>query len=408
MVPVSSVPNTPIIKGQHQYMWSKLTGRLLKLAQNRVISGYSEYCSKPTNGRALLSFLVPPLLPPPRWRDHVRFSLRGVAQEIPRALNELGYIVDIIHCTNVTWHPTRKYDLFVGHGGINYESISRSLPGSVTSIYFATGLYWRENNLRLAKRIYNLTERRGCLLPGYRAVQYDEEYANQTADGIICLGNHNAVQTFGKFTRVIGINNGIYPIQWNGWRDRDHEEGRKHFLFFSGNGSVLKGLDLLIEAFAKTDLHLHICQRPEADFLRIYRGEFELPNIHLHGFIKMRSPEFEALAQQCNWVISATSTDGQPGAILECMGHGMVPILPDSANIDLGDWGIRLADCDVETIYQTIRAVSTMDPSQCRLKADKVVETTRDSYSADNFRVSFRQAVADIVAAANLMNTQVS
>ena len=112
----------------------------------------------------------------------------------------------------------------------------------------------------------------------------------------------------------------------------------------------------------------------------------------------MRSSEFEALVRQCNWVISATSTDGQPGATLECMGYGMIPILPDSANIDLGDWGLRLTDCEVETIHQSILAASTMDPAECLLRTAKIAETTRDLYSADNFRGCFKQAVVDIIS----------
>ncbi len=376
-----------------------LSSAIVELAKRRVITGYSEFCSGPIHRRALLSYLVLPLLPPARWRDRVKFSNRGIAQEIPRALNELGYVVDIVNFDNASWLPSRQYDLFIGHGGLNFERLSRCLSPQTHRIYFATGIYWRELNLRLAERLYNLTKRRGYLLPGYRAVQHDEEYANQSTEGIICLGNLQAVRTFAKFSRVIGINNAIFPLACEGWRDKDYEEGRKHFLFFGGRGSVLKGLDIVLETFAQLpELHLHICQHAEPDFVQVYRHELTaLANIHSHGFVQMRSPKFEALARRCNWILSATAAEGQPGAILECMGYGLIPIIPETANIDLDDWGISLRACDIESIHQTVLWASQMSPEECQERSAATIHVTRSVYTVEAFRRNYEQAVSDIL-----------
>lgn len=169
-------------------------------------------------------------------------------------------------------------------------------------------------NARITRRFSELALRRGYLLPQERFIKYDEEYANRTADGIICLGNQKAVETYAQFPKVIGINNAIYPTNSERWRDKNYEEGRKHFLFFSGRGNIHKGLDVLLEAFAETDLHLHICQHMQPDFMYLYRSELsELANIHLYEFTKMRSKKFDELISRCNWTISATCAEGQPG-----------------------------------------------------------------------------------------------
>ena len=376
-----------------------LVPHLSALAKRCVITGFDEFGTARLERRALLSYLVLPLLLPPALRDRVKFSNRGIAQEIPRVLNELGYIVDIVNFDNRSWVPSQPYDLFIGHGGMNFERFSKALSKTTIRIYFSTGLYWRTWNIRLAKRLYDLSLRRGYALPAYRAISDDEEFANRAADGIICLGNKAAVDSYSMFSHVVGINNAVFPPQWEGWRDKDYAEGRNHFLFFSGRGSILKGLDLLLEVFSRTQLHLHICHHMEPDFSTVYRRELaEFPNIHVYGFVKMRSPQFQALAKRCNWIISATCNEGQPGALLEGMAYGLIPIAPSSANIDLEDWGIRLFDCEIETIASIARQASEIPAEECERRAARIMEVTRTIYSVKTFRENFKAALNEICA----------
>ena len=372
-----------------------ISQKLVGWAKTRVIRDYDEFCQVKPDRRALLSYLVLPLLPPRSFRDRVKFSNRGIAQEIPRVLNELGYSLDIVNYDNRSWFPDRQYDMFIGHGGINFEAISRRLPERTVRIYFATGIYWRELNTRVQRRAANLASRRGVVLSSYRAVEHSEDYALRNSDGIICLGNHRAVQTYSQFPNIIGINNAIFPVEWEGWRGKDFEEGRRHFLFFSGRGNVLKGLDLLLEVFAGSDLHLHVCQHLESDFADAYRRELAMHhNIHIYGFTSMRSKKFAALATQCDWAISPTCAEGQPGAMLECMARGLIPILSEESNIDVGKWGISLPDCHIDTLRSTVLKASRMDTDLIRQMTSEVVEDTRNKYTVKNFRKNIREAIA--------------
>jgi len=374
-----------------------LVRRLAGFAASRVIRDYDGFCKGKPTRRALLSYLALPLLPPPALRDRVKFSNRGIAQEIPRVLNELGYSVDIVNYDNRSWLPDQPYDLFIGHGGINFEQISRRLPERTVRIYFATGIYWREWNAHNERRAAGLFSRRGVTLASYRAIENDEEYALDKSDGIICLGNRRAVETYSRFPRVTGINNAIFPVTWEGWRGKNFGEGREHFLFFSGRGNVHKGLDLLLEAFAGTDLHLHVCQHLEPDFADAYKRELtEYSNIHVYGFIPMRSSKFYALAKRCDWVVSPTCAEGQPGAVLECMAHGLIPILSDEANIDVGKWGIPLSDCRIDTLRSTVLYASVMGTDSIRQMTAEMVDVTRNQYSAVNFSMNMRKAIAGL------------
>jgi len=364
------------------------------------IFGLKEFCATSPTQRALVSYLPSPLLLPASKRDRVVFSNLGIAQYIPRALNELGYEVDIVAWDNAEWLQKRPYDVFIGHGDINFEHISRALPSETTRIYFSSGIYWREFNIRKANRIYKLAMRRGYVLPPDRAIKFSEEFANQNADGIICLGNQNAVWSYRQFPLVIGINNAVYPHEWEGLSEKDFDQGRRHFLFFSGGGSLHKGLDLLLEALSDTDLHLHVCQIIDPQFAEIYKAELtQHSNIHVYVRIRMRSAKFKQLASLCNWTISATACEGQPGAVLECMACGLIPILPAGANKDIENFGILLPETDIDDIRKIILAAAKMDIDECKKRAKLTADVVRKNYSPEKFNLDFKNAVQRIISA---------
>lgn len=378
---------------------------LYALLKRRTVRGYREYCMGTPSRRALVSYLVHPLLLPAKFRDPAQFSNQGLAREIPRALNELGFEVDIVDCTNQSWIPTRAYDLFIGHANFNFTRLVGLLSHRPVTVYFATGLYWREQNTRAAQRLFDIALSKGVLLPPERVSSPIEEEAHRLSDGTICLGNEAAAQTFAHLKNVISVCNAAYPLDGINLAEKDFEAGRKHFLFFSGLGNVHKGLDLLLQAFHDTDLHLHVGQHIQPEFARAFAAELSgNRNVHVHGYVKMRSPEFRKLAAMCNWVILPTCAEGQPGSVIECMAHGLIPILPVTANIDLEDWGYRIESLTVAAVRSVIVETSTASPDDCRRRAEKVLHATDTRYSPETFRRSFREAVRQIIDATSISN----
>ena len=372
------------------------------LFKGLVVRNYNEFYVGPDKMRkkALVSYLVHPLLPPKGFREKKLFSNRGIALEIARGLNELGYVVDVVDYRNTEWRPQQRYELFVGHGALNFVHLCDSLPLGSSKIYFSTGLYWREFNDRVTRRQGEFAGRTGHILEPERLIDLSEEEANSLSDGIICLGNDRVAESYKSFRNVVSINNGAFPLNWSGWSDRDYEASRRNFLFFSGRGNVHKGLDLLLDGFANSDCQLFVCQHIQPEFEHIYsRLLNDRPNIHNLGFIPMRSDAFWELARKCNWVILPTCAEGQPGSVIECMWHGMIPILPDTANIDLEDWGIRIPDLSLEAISSVVDEVTRMEPMSCRERAERVKDAARSKYTADQFRFNFKNAVRQIVAA---------
>jgi hypothetical protein len=158
----------------------------------------------------LLSYITTPFQLSADDPGNLQFSNFGIARNIVRALDRLGYIVDVVEYLDTKFLPRKDYDLFVGHGGFEFEHISRNLPPDAVRIYFSTGIYWKDFNRQEEERFRWLEERRGVRLPYDRWIYDSEEYANQSADGIICLGNQVAKDSYSQFGLVINLNNAAY------------------------------------------------------------------------------------------------------------------------------------------------------------------------------------------------------
>jgi hypothetical protein len=116
----------------------------------------------------------------------------------------------------------------------------------------------------------------------------------------------------------------------------------------------------------------------------------------LHGFLPMRSPRFRELARICNWTILPTCSEGQPGSVLECMAHGLIPILPDEANISLGNIGVRLPDCSPGTIRSIISGLVKWSPASTAAMIMDLLRVVAADYSSAGFICSFAEAVKGI------------
>ena len=359
----------------------------------------SESGSRYATKRALVSYITHPFRTPVSNNVEIQFSNSGLARSIVKVLNESGYVVDLVDWDDESFLPCGQYDLFIGHGGCNYKHIAQNLFQDTSKIYFATGIYWREFNRREHERFQALYDRKAVSLPYDRWIYYSEEYANQNADGIICLGNNNVKDSFSKFSHVLCLNNAAYPDDHFNLTKKDYSAGRNNFLFFAGAGNVHKGLDLLLEAFSQTTLHLWICQDIRADFFEAYHRELlDYPNIHQVGTVGMRSTQFYDLVNECNFVILPSCAEGQPGSVIECMHQGLIPIVSRESNIDTGDFGITLNTCTIAEILQTIKAVSTYNSITCESMSMRTRQIAQNEYSAESFLRNFSNALQDIIS----------
>lgn len=344
--------------------------------------------------RALFSFITIPFRLPQDDPLNLRFSVFGVARCIVKVLNELGYIVDLIEYNDTKFKPRRNYDIFIGHGGYNFDYISSYLAPSTIKIYFSTSIYWRLFNQKEKNRFEQLEKRRKVCLPYDRLITHSEESANQTADGIICLGNEYAKTTFSNFPLVITLNNAAYPNNFRNKIKKDFHSARRNYLFFAGNGNVHKGLDLLLEAFINVDEHLYICQNIDPGFHEAFKDELENhQNIHLIGSIPMRGRQYYDLISKCAFVILPSCAEGSAGSVVECMHHGLIPVVSQESTIDTNGFGITLRTCNIVEIINVVKDVSQRSPDWCEEMSKKTRHAAITEYSEDAFLRNMKNAI---------------
>ena len=143
------------------------------------IYDYKKYLHKSNRKpkKALVSYLVNPVIDELSGIQTSLFSNNGAGRTIPKLLNELGYTVDVIN-----WDDTRpitgKYDLVIFHGGKNFDQIKKLKTNNNKLVYYSTGSYWRYHNDEEQKRLDYFEKRHNKKYKLDREIQDAEEQAN--------------------------------------------------------------------------------------------------------------------------------------------------------------------------------------------------------------------------------------
>jgi len=349
---------------------------------------------------ALVSYITAPLRMGPNYHPF-KFSNPGIARSMVKVLTRMGYVVDVIDFNCKDFKSDKVYDLFIGHAGVNWEYLSRNVVGDATKIYFSTGTYWKEHNRREAQRFDNFERRHGVRLPFDRWIKVSEEFACHDADGIICLGNKNAVKSYAAFPVCCNLNNGVYSDNRYAPAAKNFASAAKHFLYFGSAGNIHKGLDLLIEAFMQLDAHLWCTGKVEPAFYKVYADKLSRhPNIHFVNpdkMVPLRSPLFYDLMDRCNCVILPSCAEGSPGGVIECMNQGLMPIVSRGSNVDVADFGIMLETDSVEEIVHVVREVMAKPAQWHHQHSIKTRQAVLRDFSEEAFCTNMRVAIESVI-----------
>ena len=222
--------------------------------------------------------------------------------EIIKILNELGYLVDILDRDidiNDLDKIENKYDIFIGLGagdsGKYFGDIGEKL-GKAIKIFYACGPEPEESNRLIVKRYKYFYQRNPEKNLKLRRIigKVSVIKALKNTDIIFCIGNDFSINTYKKFEKpIFRINPSTSPKISTSINDLTKKNPKK-FLYFGGNGNVVKGLDILIEVFKDLpELELFVCAPNEDDFDEFYKETLNnSKNIHSIGFILVAEKKF--------------------------------------------------------------------------------------------------------------------
>ena len=267
-------------------------------------------------------------------------------REIARTLCNIGFNVDAVHHQNDSFSPERAYDIVIDIHG-NLERLLPMLPKECRKVVHATGSYVPSLIAAETSRLDELQRRRGALCRPRRSSSIDGYDASLAiADHVSLIGNAVTLATYPKDVRAktscIDATASVAPVL-----HRTSISEPRAFLWLGGGGSVLKGLDLLLEVFGRRpDIKLHIVGRAERDFAKAFRRElFETDNISYHGFLDLTGERFRAVAEASFAFIKPSASEGMSTAVTTAMNVGLYPIISRQTGIDLPtDRGMYLQD----------------------------------------------------------------
>lgn len=381
--------------------------KIIRAYRNKVSHKLWGTARTPAQGRKkgdiLLSYLVRPFTLAPWEHFTDPHSNYQECREIARLFVERGYAVDAINWDNTTFIPRKPYRAVIDTAK-NLERLSPFLPRDCKKVMHITFSY--HQNQKEQERLRDLKKRRGNALLPQRVEPPSRNPAY--ADFLEGFGNDTAHASFSEFGKS------IYPIPISVTRQFDFPEqknfssARENFLFFSGGGAVMKGLDLVLEAFAglpQYDLHIVGPATYEQEFERAYVKEFSLPNIHRYprprvnarGDMTVGGIPFVDIADKCAALLSPSASEGTSGAVIQAMHAGIVPAVTKETGLAEDAPAIILENPTVENIRTQAITIALSSPSALRLQAYNAWRWVRARHTMETFRAAYAHFIDEIL-----------
>jgi len=354
----------------------------------------------PPVGRALFSYIVDPFLAPagaepPHAHTHFWESLT-----IGRTLAELGFAVDVIHWTNLSFRPAAPYDLLIDVR-INLERLAPLVGDACLKLMHIETGHHRFYNAAQEQRRRELELRRGIRLAPYKTIAPNR--AIESADAATILGNAATQATYafaGKPLWPVPISQPfLYPFP----AGKDYAAARRRFVWFGSGGLLHKGLDRVLEVFAALpDLALTVLGpvEREPEFERAFaRQLYATPNIRTLGWIDVAGADFATVAREHLALVYPSCSEGQNGGAVTCMHAGLLPVLSRESGLDLApERGVELATCSLEEIRSVVLALAAGSPVELEAMCRRGWEWVRAHHTRERFAAAYRDALREILA----------
>jgi hypothetical protein len=274
------------------------------------------------------------------------------------------------------------------------------------SLFYATGMEWSFWNRSELNRIQWLVQRKGVSVPPHRQCPPIMSY--EAADLVSSFGNDYINDTFGphqkqKIRRIsLSVINDDIELGVKDWAS-----SRNTFLWYAGYDWLSRGLDMMIEIFARKP-HLNLLVvgggasnggiMGDPHFTKLYAADLtQAKNISYCGHMNPASREFQEIVNRSVAVVVPTALDSCSGSVLQAMHYGLVPVTTPAAGLDLPDVFPLLPE---DSCSDMMTAISDRCEELAQMPASEleVLRTMAWEYARKNHtRKTYRQSISTLL-----------
>jgi glycosyltransferase involved in cell wall biosynthesis len=351
--------------------------------------------------RALISYVSDCLLPE-KLENPTHTNVPECAEWVQVFL-ELGFRVDVLDFSDGRCQRAlrgRRYEVIFGFG-LPFLEAARQNPQARRIVYLTEPhpQYAREQDLR---RIGEFERRHGRVsrkLIRSETPLFVEELPRSNA--AVLIGNDETRKTLRDYPHPLALLTPTGLLNSNFRPRRDLAQSRRCFLWFGSRGAIRKGLDLAVEAFdALADCDLYLCGLHEGEALLLQRHRFwrERRNVHLCGFVPVRSEAFESLANRCSYTLLPSCVEGMSTSVLTCMRHGIIPIVSRESGVTLQDgMGSYLTDLSVPAVIDAVAKAAQLSEAELSRRHQEVSREANQVFTLERFHRDAKEKIAALL-----------
>lgn len=341
-------------------------------------------------GDVLISYLIEPFICFPWQKLSTRHSSYWECLEMARLFAKRGFAVDIIRWNDNTFVPKKPYAVCIDTQK-NLERLSVYLPKTTKKVMHLVSSHWKFQNDAEKKRLDALMERKGIRLVPRRVESPSQNI--EIADFVEGLGSKASYATYAFANKQITPIPITSPCTYEFDGQKDFEKSSRHYLWIGGGGAVLKGLDLVLEAFSKMpEYSLEVCGpvSAEKDFFEAYKRELlETPNITYRGRIDVDGDEFKKILHTSIGVLHASASEGGGGAAIQAMHGGLIPIATKESTVPLGNFGIEITEPTPQEIERAVRTLSSYSAEELFHRSKEAWIYARTHHTNETFSKAY-------------------
>ena len=268
-------------------------------------------------------------------------------------------------------------------------------------IYYATGAYFEHQNKQVRAMTDYINRTYKINMSYQRLVKPHDSI--KIADYILQIGSKYTINTYPEeFKPKIELIKQSSQATCD-TNTKEYAPENEYFCIAS-SGNALKGIILLIEFFhAHPQYTINIVGPIDNTFYKGIKNKLST-NIKLWGFLNINGTTLKTIMSHCNFIIYPSGSEGGvPGAVLNAMKRGLIPIVtPWAAFNEINEYGYLMNEWNAKSISNGINWSLKLSPEQIKCLSSKCISFVNNNFTLEVFSNEFKTYINNIITKNNV------